>query len=602
MSGQHPLARRGPRRAAARVALPLLAAGLVAGGLPTTVAGPAGAAEDGSDAPAFSGYSTSAWAAPVHLQIYEPTIPIPATPQLELMLGYSKVEADSGSSLGRASWLWPGDPVGEGLKTFVEQLGLPPQLGENGYPIQVNSSSPTGEPSQADEPIPGMVMRTSASPEHTIAETGFSLDGQLQDPAPGGAGSGDSGDEDGGDGVPSIPGLPEIPGLEGLPGLPGLGGLAALGGGQEGREGDGQATDLLTQFGQAITGGSTAAAGEGEDEGEEPEEAPGGGSVPGLPPELAGLIDFAGYVSTTESKLSPGEVRTVSRSALGEVSLLGGLVTLQGIAAKAVASSDGAKGKPAGRAVYGSLSIAGQEFAIGSDGLVAAGSPAPIPGLPDDPAAALGQLGISISTPAPTLKRDGDKAVSRVGGIVVDLDLAVLKGHLKALPLQQILDQIPAEAGELKTLLQTVVGLAPRVVVTLGAATSTVDTVQGLDMPDDVPDNDPNGEPVDDADGSAAGDGGAVGGTGGVASGDVPPADAGAGAAGDGADGDLTDAAPMGAGLPPLFSIPGFLLFAGIAAATVAGSWLRRIGALALGGGAACPHGLDCGLPDLRKA
>ena len=32
------------------------------------------------------------------------------------------------------------------------------------------------------------------------------------------------------------------------------------------------------------------------------------------------------------------------------------------------------------------------------------------------------------------------------------------------------------------------------------------------------------------------------------------------------------------------------------------GEHLRRMGALALGGGAACPHGLDSGLPDLRKA
>ena len=44
------------------------------------------------------------------------------------------------------------------------------------------------------------------------------------------------------------------------------------------------------------------------------------------------------------------------------------------------------------------------------------------------------------------------------------------------------------------------------------------------------------------------------------------------------------------------------LLLGGIALAGVAGSYLRKIGALALGGGAACTHGLDSGLPDLRKA
>ena len=38
-----------------------------------------------------------------------------------------------------------------------------------------------------------------------------------------------------------------------------------------------------------------------------------------------------------------------------------------------------------------------------------------------------------------------------------------------------------------------------------------------------------------------------------------------------------------------------------IAGALVAGSYVRRIGAMALGGAGACSHGLDSGLPDLRK-
>src|SRR5690606_37783510 len=62
---------------------------------------------------------------------------------------------------------------------------------------------------------------------------------------------------------------------------------------------------------------------------------------------------------------------------------------------------------------------------------------------------------------------------------------------------------------------------------------------------------------------------------------------------------DLTNA---GAGLPPLNSIPGALMFGGLAAAGVLGMWLRRIGAAALGGAGSCSHGLDTGLPDLRKA
>ena len=121
------------RRFTIRVGGPVLAAGLAGAALPLGGLAPA-TADDGA---AYSGYSSQAVAAPVRLEIYEPTIPIPTTPQLEVDFGYTKVKGASSATKGRASFLWPGDAVGEGAKTFVEQLGLPPQLGEQGYPVQV---------------------------------------------------------------------------------------------------------------------------------------------------------------------------------------------------------------------------------------------------------------------------------------------------------------------------------------------------------------------------------------------------------------------------------------------------------------------------------
>ena len=215
-----------------RFLVPLGAAAVVGAMLPISPG--LASSSSAADKPAFSGYSADAWAAPVKIELYEPTIPIPADPQLEVELGYSKVESDSGSSLGRASWLWPGDPVGEGFTTFVEQLGLPEQLGESGYPVQVNASQPSGEATQADEPFPGTVMRTSATEHKTQAQVGFSPDGSVGD------GTADDGaDQGGGEGTPGVPGLPGVPVL---PGIPGAGG-----------------PDALQQFGQAITGAVTGA-------------------------------------------------------------------------------------------------------------------------------------------------------------------------------------------------------------------------------------------------------------------------------------------------------------------------------------------------------
>lgn len=551
-----------------RLAAPISAAALAGVVLPMSASAPA-AGQDDTAKPAFSGFSSSAWAAPVKVEIYEPTIPIPANPQMELEMGYSKVEADSGSSLGRASWLWPGDSLGEGAKTVIENLGLPEQLSgplaAQGYPVQVNASQPSGEAKASDEPFPGTVMRTSAGEKTTVAQVGFSPDNEVRD------GSGDGGD--GGDGG-GAPGLPGVPGLPPIPGLPGSAG-----------------GDLLQQFGQAITG-SAGPAGAADDPQDDP---PGGSGAPGLPPQVAALVDFEGYASTSKNVVTDSKVVASSRSALGDVYLLGGTVVLNGVVVTSTSSSDGAKGSSGGKATLGGLTIAGQEFSFGPGGAEGAGQHADVPAVPDQATAALDQLGIKLILPKPDLVKQGDQASSTMAGLVVEIDTAKLRGQLDALPIDDIVNAFPNDPPDLKKALQTLVGLSPRIVVTLGNAGSEVDTVQGIELPTgDLPDNDPAG----------SGDTGGPAAAGGPTAAGGSPSAFGPGPAGSApsADGDLGDAQLAGSGLPPLYSIPGAILVASLALAAVGGTWLRRIGAIALGGAGSCTHGLDSGLPDLRKA
>jgi hypothetical protein len=508
-----------------------------------------------ADKAAFSGYTADAWASPVKIEIYEPTIPIPADPQLEVELAYSKVESDSGSSKARASWLWPGDPLGEGAKTFVEQLGLPEQLGEAGYPVQVNAQQPSGEAAQSDEPFPGSVMRTSATEDKTLAQVGFSPDATVGD------GTAD------GDGDPSGGGV--APALPGVPGLPEIG------------------PDTLQQFGQAITGSlglsQPVAA-------EDP-------AAPGLPPELAALVDVEGYTSSSQTVADGDTVVSTARSALGDVSLLGGLVTLDGLVVTSTSSSDGKTGAPGGRARLGGITIAGQEFSFGPDGFVAAGSNTPIPGLPDQAAQALEQLGVRLVLPKPALEAKEDVATSDLAGLTVEIDTGVLRDKLDALPLDDLIGAVPDDAGQLKSLLQTAAGLSPKVVLILGNAGTKVDTVQGIEIPTDVPDTDDAGDPAKPAGGSPGGGSTPASGAG------APPAAApAAGSDAPPATDDLGDAELAGSGLPPLYTIPGAILVGGLALGALGGTWLRRAGVLALGGAGSCSHGLDRGLPDLRKA
>jgi hypothetical protein len=242
------------------------------------------------------------------------------------------------------------------------------------------------------------------------------------------------------------------------------------------------------------------------------------------------------------------------------------------------------------------MTVAGQEFSFGPSGYSAGPQHGDAPAIPDQAAAALEQLGVKLVLPKPGLHKKGDTASSTISALQVEIDTGKLMKHLHQLPLDDLINQLPNDPKELKSTLQAISGLSPRVVITLATATTQVETVDGITIPTTVPDNDP-GTTGSAGGGTSSGPTSAGGGTPsatapGTASGGDAPA----------ADGDLPPSQLTGSGLPPLYSIPGAILMGGIALAAVGGTWLRRIGVIALGGAGSCPHGLDSGLPDLRKA
>lgn len=518
----------------------LIATGLVASVL--TVAGPSAspAAATPKVSASYGGFTGEGWTAPVRVELYEPSIPIPASPQAEIELAYSKVKADSGTAQGRASYLWPGDTIGEGMRAFAGLLGLPvdnPITGP-GYKVQVNSQFP-GEPAtQKDEPFPGMVMRTTSGDKTSVAETGFSPDGAVVGPD-----ASDSGGASGGD---------LLGGLQSAVGSL----LSGLGGG----------------------GGTSSAA------------AP---SMPGLPPQLAALVDVDGLVAVSQISAVDGPVSSATRSTVGEVRLLGGLITVGGSETVARATTDGTKGVATGRATWGKLTIAGQAFSIGPDGAVVAGQTSAVPGLNMLPADALKALGITFEIPEPVRTVEGDQATSESEGLKITIETKTLSPLLSVIPAGQLAELIPAGAGPVKGLVSGLSSLAPKVVITLGVASATVDTVPPVDAapPEDA------APPPDKAGAPPAG-------AGGPATGALPPTVANAAVPPAAAAPSVTDVVPAAAtpGLPKLYSFPGMLLVGALAAVAAVGGWMRRLGALSMGAGAACSHGLDTGLPDLRKA
>lgn len=102
---------------------------------------PVGATEIG-------GYELHARADAVHVEMFEPGLPIPAEPQGDLGFGHTAATASFGpNTRGTASAVWPGDVVGDGFGVFAAQFGGDPN---SKYPDQVNAFYPN-KPNDASQ-------------------------------------------------------------------------------------------------------------------------------------------------------------------------------------------------------------------------------------------------------------------------------------------------------------------------------------------------------------------------------------------------------------------------------------------------------------------
>lgn len=113
----------------------------------------------------LGGYTLLAEAAPIAVQIYEQAIPIPAEPQLEFDLCYSRVKYSSGPT-GRAvsSLMWPGDVVGYGLPTLLNNP-------DANYPAKIDAAHPSGPADGKQELVPGTGMYAHADDKGAEANT-----------------------------------------------------------------------------------------------------------------------------------------------------------------------------------------------------------------------------------------------------------------------------------------------------------------------------------------------------------------------------------------------------------------------------------------------
>jgi len=135
----------------------------------------------------LGGYTGIATAAVVHIEIFDPTIPIPSSPQGDGSIGYTKSNVDSGpTSRALSSYLWPGVVLGDGWDQITKKPG-------SVYPLQVDSRYPATTQAPANNTIQltdGNGMTTSTDGFNTKASvTLLGLAGDGSNPL-GGIGSG----------------------------------------------------------------------------------------------------------------------------------------------------------------------------------------------------------------------------------------------------------------------------------------------------------------------------------------------------------------------------------------------------------------------------
>jgi hypothetical protein len=149
----------------------------------------------------LGGYDVSAEASLVSVQLFEPVLPVPTQPQGELDLAFTRSKSSTGpNSAATASWMWPGDAVGNGFGLLI---GQPSQQ----YPVQVNSRYPGSPAQQNQELTPGSGMTSSA--DSNSVKAGVNLADVDVPPS-------------GSPGPPAVPGVPSapVPGSPPAPGAP----------------------------------------------------------------------------------------------------------------------------------------------------------------------------------------------------------------------------------------------------------------------------------------------------------------------------------------------------------------------------------------------
>ena len=330
------------------------------------------------------------------------------------------------------------------------------------------------------------------------------------------------------------------------------------------------------------------------------------------------------YESTSRSFLDDGMAVTTAHSAVSDVEILEGLVTIGSIVTDLEARGDGARAATSGSTAVSGLTIAGFGFVLDEDGLRPEtgeeDEESPLPFEPDQrtPDEIREELGIELELLPHEEELDGGEALRSAGGVRVSIDVEVLRSAYLDEALGPLMDQLPDDLrhppvpDEMPFNPIDVLFLEPRIDVILARGVVEANTVEQLDFEGfgmemgDLGDPGPSQAPAPEVDQAADFEG-----TG--ADAPTPSTDApGPMGAGDPvAEPEISETPPgeeqtelqaIGAGSFP--DAAGSTTLAALVAMGLAGLGARGLHGMTgrvFGGGAGCEAGHPTGVPNLKE-
>jgi hypothetical protein len=197
--------------------------------------------------------------------------------------------------------------------------------------------------------------------------------------------------------------------------------------------------------------------------------------------------------SVTTSTVEDGLAVANARSVVEELSLLGGLVRLDGLRVDLEASSDGVDGEESGTFAVTGLEVLGTEFVVDSEGVRVDEEEKDDDGERESPFDAplnvRGDLdlqdlvGVRVELVDAEDEEDGDDegagASQTVEGLRITLDFDPLLTVARDLPLRDVLSQLPSE---IQQQLLLVLGLTTKIEIGLGSASVASEATEPFDL------------------------------------------------------------------------------------------------------------------------